>query len=194
MRRRPDRFVLHFAVLFLCVLLAMLALFLYMRAHHGRPIEGGTLNFTRAFRINLFLINLSLLVVLESLLIFIFVRFTVPAVVISSVAILALVATRPQWFDRGVITRLFVPLVRSPYAALGLSDAVLLFLLNALLLAFMISMMQHHHRLDVREEAAAALLVKAPEAELPTPNPGPEQGPAAEPPCDDLANEADREA
>ncbi len=168
MSHRADRFVIHFAILFLCVLLAMFALFHFMRVNDGRRIqetwlsflfpgpgnEGGTLDFGEAFRVNLFLINLSLILILESVLIFIFVRYTVPALVISSGVIVGLVAAGQRLFEREIVTRLFARLVRNEYAALGLREAVLLFLLNALLLAFMIAMMHHYRQLGLREQAA----------------------------------------
>jgi len=151
MTRRSERFVLHFAILFLTVLLAMFALFYVMRANDGRPIEGGTLNFSEAFKVNLFIIDLALLLVIESLLVFLFVRYTTPALVISSAALIALAAFRRRVFDHETATRLFAPFVRNSYARLGLRDAVLLLVLNAVLLAFLIAIMHTYHRLDLSE-------------------------------------------
>jgi len=146
MTRRSERFVLHFAILFLTVLLAMFALFYVMRANDGRPIEGGTLNFSEAFKVNLFIIDLALLLVIESLLVFLFVRYTTPALVISSAALIALAAFRRRVFDHETATRLFAPFVRNSYAR-----PVLLLVLNAVLLAFLIAIMHTYHRLDLSE-------------------------------------------
>jgi hypothetical protein len=165
MTKRADRFAIHFAILFLCVLLAMFALFHFMRANDGRAIEKsafrftgqqGVLNFTEAFQVNLFLIDLSLLLIVESVLIFIFVRYTVPALAISSGVIVALVFAGRGLFERGTIQHLFVRFARTEYAALGLGDIGLLFALNALLLAFLVAMMHHYQQFELDERAAAS--------------------------------------
>jgi hypothetical protein len=164
MTRRADRFAVHFAILFLCVLLTMFGLFHFMRANDGCAIEHsvfkftgeqGQLNFSEAFRVNLFLIDLSLLLILESILIFIFVRYTAPALVISSVLIVGLVAAGRSLLKRGTVVRLFARLVRNDYTALGLHDVVLLFVLNALLLAFLVGMMHHYQQFEGHGHAPA---------------------------------------
>jgi hypothetical protein len=168
MMNRADRFLAHFAILFLCVLLLMFGMFWFMRANDGRAIadtwlkglfpqsaaEGALFNFGEAFRVNLFIIDLSLLLVLESLLILLFVRYTVPALLISCVAMVIAAVFGPELALRDEITRLLAPLVRNNYAALGLRDTAVLLLLNALLLAFMIAMRHHYQALQLHVRAA----------------------------------------
>jgi hypothetical protein len=153
---RADRFLVHFAVLFLCVLLTMFALFHLMRINDGRAIDGGVLNFDEAFRVNLFIIDLSLLVVFESLLIFVFIRYTIPALVTSTVLVAVLSTVGRRLIGRGTVLRLFARLVRNEYAALGLSDIMFLFLLNALLIAFVVAITYHHQLLALRQERETA--------------------------------------
>ena len=189
MSSRSNRFVIHFAILFLVVLLLMFALFHFMRHYDGRLIEdtwlkvlfagpdeeGATFNFAEAFRVNLFLVDLSLILIIESLLIYLFLRYTVPAVIVSSAATVALVSAGRHLFDRKIFKLISAWLVRNEYAALGHQDVVLLFTLNALLLAFMVAMMHHYHRIELHQEAARSRA--APE---PTPAPSSPQGPAKE--------------
>lgn len=154
-----DRFLLQFAVLFLCVLLMMFGLFHLMRAYDGHPIQGGVLNFDEMFRVNLFVIDLALLIVFECLLILVFIRYTVPALVISTVLVTVLSTVGRRLVGRDVMLPLFALLVRNEYARLDLTDILFLFLLNALLMAFMVAIMYHHQALALRrrqEEAEAA--------------------------------------
>jgi hypothetical protein len=190
MTKRADRFAIHFAILFLCVLLAMFGLFHFMRANDGRAIEQsvfrftnqkGVLNFTEAFHVNLFLIDLSLLLTVESLLLFIFVRYTVPALVISSGLIVGLVAAGHGLVERRTALRLFGRLARNEYAALGIGDVVLLFALNALLLAFLVAMMYHYQQLEL-DERAVADRAEAGDAAKRAPPEAPREHPAEAPP------------
>jgi hypothetical protein len=170
--QRADRFLVHFAVLFLCVLLTMFALFHLMRANNGRAIGGGVLNFDEAFRVNLFIIDLSLLVVFESLLIFVFIRYTIPALVTSTVLVAVLSTVGRQLIGRDALLVLFARLVRNEYAALGLSDVVFLFLLNALLMAFVVAIMHHHQLIALHQEREAAEPTRwSPRADAPPPAP-----------------------
>jgi hypothetical protein len=153
--RRADRFVVHFAILFLTVLLAMFGLYHLMDRYQGAAGEGGTvLNLSEAFRVNLFLIDLSILLVIESVLILVFVRYTAPALIVSSAVVLVLAAIGPHVFGYQSITILLAPFARNEYAALGLRHVVLLFALNALLLAFLVAMMHHYQQLDQHRDAA----------------------------------------
>jgi hypothetical protein len=163
MTSRSDRFIIRFATLFLCVLLAMFALFHFMRANDGRAIEQsafrftneqGVLNFSEAFRVNLLLIDLALILILECVVIFIFVRYTAPALLISSALVIVLVVAGRGLLEREAVQRLFIHFVRNEYAALRLRDIVLLFVLNGLLLAFLVGMMHHYQQLELHEQAA----------------------------------------
>jgi hypothetical protein len=168
--RRADRFVIHFAILFLTVLLAMFGLYYLLDYYQGTPVEGGgALNFTDAFRVNLFLIDLSLLLVIESVLILLFVRYTAPALIASSAVVLVFAAVGGRSILGGAsITVLLAPLARNGYAALGLRHVVLLLALNALLLAFLVAMMHHYQQLDQDRETAARELRTETAAEAPT--------------------------
>ena len=145
---RADKFLLQFAALFLCVLLMMFALFHLMRAYDGHPIRGGVLNFDEMFRVNLFIIDLSLLIVFECLLILVFIRYTVPALVISTLVVTVLSTVGRRLIGRDTMLVVFARLVRNEYARLDLTDTTFLFLLNALLMAFMVAIMYHHQALD----------------------------------------------
>jgi len=155
MSHRTEKFVLQFTTLFLVVLLAMFALFLYMRHYDGSPFKDGVLNFSEAFRVNLFLINLSLLLIVESLLIFIFVRYTVVALALSSGLVVGLMAAGQRVLDRETMRLWFSRLAHNEYASLGLRDVVMLFLLNALLLAFLVAMMHHYQDYEARRAIEA---------------------------------------
>ena len=154
MAKRAERFVLHFTMLFLVVLLAMCALFLFMRANHGKAIPGGVLDFGEAFRVNLFMIDLSLLLILESLLILIFVRHTAPALIASSCVVIVLAVAGGSLIGHETTALRFARLVSNEYAALGLRDVLMLFLLNGLLIAFMVAMMHHYQEAEIRQAAA----------------------------------------
>ena len=185
MMSRADRFVLHFTTLFLCVLLLMFGMFWFMRLNDGRAIadtwlkglfpqsaaQGAVFNFGEAFRVNLFIIDLSLLLVFESILILVFVRYTVPALLVSSGAIVAVAALGPQLALRDQITELLAPFVRNNYAALGLRDIAVLLFLNALLLAFMIAMRHHYQALQLHIHAATSPAAANPSPPSPAPQP-----------------------
>jgi hypothetical protein len=181
MTSRADTFALQFAILFLSILLAMFLLFHLMRAYDGTRVADTWLrvlfagsddadsrsgaadsgseavfNFTEAFHVNLFLINLSLLLVVESLLIFLFIRFTVPAMLISCAGVLGVMG-----FGRGLLTNerlnnLVLLLAHNQYAYLSRRDGAHLFALNALLIAFLVALMHHYRLLEVQERLAKA--------------------------------------
>jgi len=197
MMSRADRFLLHFITLFLCVLLLMFAMFWLMRLNDGRAIadtwfkglfpqsaaEGAVFNFGEAFRVNLFILDLSLLLVFESILILIFVRYTVPALLISSAAIVTVAALGRRLALRDEITGLMAPFVRNNYAALGLRDTAVLLLLNALLLAFMIAMRHHYQALQLHVQTATTPAGANPSPATPAAEPDkgePEERPPSE--------------
>jgi len=153
---RADRFLLQFAVLFLCVLLMMFALFHLMRAYDGHPMRDGVGSSDEMFHVNLFIIDLSLLIVFECLLILVFIRYTVPALVISTLAVVVLSTVGRQLIDRDTMLVVFARLVRNEYARLDLTDVTFLFLLNALLMAFMVAIMYHHQALALRQQKEKA--------------------------------------
>jgi len=207
---RADRFALQFAILFLCVLLSMFALYHLLSAYDGFRYAGTwltfllgepqqpdmALNFTEAFRVNLFLIDLSLLLVVESVLIFLFVRYTVQALLISCVGILGITG-----FGRGLLSHkgvsfVVLMLARNQHTRLEARDAVLLVALNALLISFLIAMMHHYRLLELEERLAKATGKPSPKPGSPSPapatdnpspdatTPAPDKAPAAREPDD----------
>ncbi|MBN1918566.1 MAG: hypothetical protein JW889_11715 [Verrucomicrobia bacterium] len=183
MTDRTDRFALQFAILFLSVLLAMFLLFHVMRAYDGVQISStwlrlffpgpsddtGVFDFSEAFHVNLFLIDLSLLLVVESLLAFVFVRHTVGALLVSCVGVLGVTGFGRGLMKHESVDNIVLLLTYNSYAQLTRHDGVLLVALNALLLAFLIAMMHHYRLIEFQEHLAKIPSNVSPEAGGSTP-------------------------
>ena len=130
---RPDNFIYHFSILFLMILLSMGLMFIWMI--NSEPKQ----NFPELFRVNLFIIDLCLLILVETFLIYVFFRFTVISVTISMALLILFVIVGGNILNRQKLIQIFSPFVDNKYAALGLSDAIILFILNSLILSFLIT-------------------------------------------------------
>lgn len=157
----PDtssNFIYGFFILFLCVLLSMFLMFTLM-VHYDRalPVEGASStvdgdaeeapdakggsphDLTALYRANLFAIDLCLIVLAEAALIILFVKFTIPAALLATVA-MAFMAADSTHTLRGRLTPSFVSrFVTNGYATLTHTDLVLLVILSGLIMAFLVS-------------------------------------------------------
>lgn len=152
-----NHFLFRFFILFLCILLLMFVMFAVM-AHYSedRQKEGAapsdsetglgmayrpTRDLTGLYRANLFVINLCLLILGETLLIVVFVKYAVPATLIATLLVV-FVGVQPSGTLRSeVVPSLVSRFVTNRYATLSHSDLVLLVILNSLIMAFLMSVL-----------------------------------------------------
>jgi hypothetical protein len=156
----PNRFIYSFFILFMSVLLLLFILFMVM-VHYDRggrtagnpstaygearevsDLEGETFrDFTKLYRANLFMIDLCLIVLAEAALILLFVRFTIPAVLVATVALLIVTANSAQPLRDKLIPRLLSSFVTNKYATLTYTDLILLIMLSGVIMAFLMSVL-----------------------------------------------------
>lgn len=152
-----NHFLCRFFILFLCILLLMFVMFAVM-GRTGGDREQGSLapaatekgrekadeavrDLTGLYRANLFVINLCLLILGETLLIVVFVKYAVPATLIATLLVV-FVAVQPSGKVRSeVVPSLLSRFVTNRYATLSHSDLVLLVILNSLIMAFLMSVL-----------------------------------------------------
>ncbi len=130
---RTDNFIYHFSILFLIILLSMGLMFIWMTNSESKQ------NFSELFRVNLFIIDLCLLILVETFLIYVFFRFTIISVTISMGLLIVFMIVGKKILTRHKLIEIFSPFVDNKYATLGLSDAIILFILNSLILSFLIT-------------------------------------------------------
>ncbi len=159
----PDKssnFIYTFFILFLCVLLCMFLMFTIL-VHYDRQGKAGETSspasakerqvtaageavirdFTPLYRANLFAIDLCLIVLAEVTLIVLFVRFTIPAALVATAAMVLIMADAAQELRGEVIPRFLSRFVANKYATLSHTDLVLLIILSGLIMAFVVSVL-----------------------------------------------------
>jgi hypothetical protein len=99
------------------------------------------LDLTALYRANLFAIDLCLIVLAEALLIILFVKYTLPAAVIGTIAIVFLMTGANQSSRSHFISNLLSGFVTNRYATLSHTDMVLLTILSGLIMAFLVSVL-----------------------------------------------------
>lgn len=152
-----NRFLYGFFILFLCILLLMLVMVAVMVRYNadteeegvpssasekGREkAEAGSRDLTGLYRANLFVINLCLVVLGETLLMVVFVRYTVPATLIATLIVLFVGFQPSDKLRMEMFPRFMSRFVTNRYATLSHSDLVLLVILNGLIMAFLMSVL-----------------------------------------------------
>ena len=154
------RFLYRFFILFLSILLLMFVMFAVMVHYDSdmekteNPVEasgeegelpeqkgGGLGDLTPLYRANLFAINLCLIVVAETLLIMLFVKYTVPATLVATLTIIFMTFRAGQRLRSDMIPGVLSPLVTNRYATLSHTDLMLLIILSGLIMAFLMSVL-----------------------------------------------------
>ena len=144
MLHKSHKFIYHFLILFLAVLLAMFGM------HYGlvkysdyldRVDPGIALDVSRLFKVNLFVIDLCVLVIAETLMILLFHKYTLPSIGIASVLMIVFVSLKDLSISSELITSVFSPFVVNKYAFLRTSDVIMLIIINTLILTFMITVL-----------------------------------------------------
>jgi hypothetical protein len=97
------------------------------------------IDFDNLFRVNLFIIDLSALLIAESLIILLFYRFTFPSIGISCLAMIVFLSLRAPIEYSRFITRIFSPFIANRYAFLETTDVILLIMINTLMLSFLVT-------------------------------------------------------
>ena len=95
----------------------------------------------RVFKVNLFVIDLCVLVIAETVLIFLFVRFTLPSVGITSFLLIFVLLVKDVPAFRARIDDLLSPFIGNKFAYLDRVDAMVLILINTLILAFLLTVL-----------------------------------------------------
>jgi hypothetical protein len=154
------RFLYLFFVLFLSILLLMFVMFAVMvrydpdvAAKENAPGASGKArqapegrervlqDMTPLYRANLFTINLCLIVLAETLLIVLFVKYTVPATLIATIAVVFMTISSSERLRSNVIPGFLSRLVTNRYATLSHTDLMLLMILSGLIMAFLVSVL-----------------------------------------------------
>ncbi len=144
MLHKSHKFIYHFLILFLAILLAMFGMYYGLAKYQDyldRVNPGTALDVDRLFKVNLFVIDLCVLVIAETLMILLFYKYTLPSIGIASVMMIALVSLKDFSISNELITSVFSPFIENKYAFLGTSDVVMLIILNTLILTFMITVL-----------------------------------------------------
>lgn len=152
-----NRFLCGFFILFLGILLLMFVMLAVIGRTGGDPEQGSLApaaaekereqadetirDLTGLYRANLFIINLCLVVLGETLLIVVFVKYTVPATLIAILMVVFLGIQPSDKLRREVFPSLLSRFVTNRYATLSHSDLVLLVMLNGLIMAFLVSVL-----------------------------------------------------
>ncbi len=160
---RSSKFIYSFFILFLCVLLSMFLMFSLMVHYDGAPpargssstvngdagepsgVEGGTAHdLTALYKANLFAIDLCLIVLAEAALIILFVKFTIPAALLATVAMLLVAADSAHTLRGRLIPSFVARFVTNKYATLTHTDLILLIVLSGLIMALLVSALLTH--------------------------------------------------
>lgn len=167
-----NRFLYGFSILFLCILLLMLVMVAVMVRYNadaekegvsppasekGREeAEAGSQDLTGLYRANLFVINLCLVVLGETLLMVVFMKYTVPATLIATLIVLFVGFQPNDKLRREMFPRLLSRFVTNRHATLSHSDLVLLVILNGLIMAFLMSVLLKEHLPKTESEEPAS--------------------------------------
>ncbi len=163
MPERSSKFIYGFFILFLSILLLMFLMFTIM-VHYNRGVGaeeksstvsgeerdvsevtgGGVHDLTALYRANLFAIDLCLIVLAEAALIVVFVKFTLPAVLVATIGLIFMAADTAQSLRGELIPKFVSPFVANRYATLTHSDLMLLIVLSGLVMAFLVSVLLQH--------------------------------------------------
>jgi hypothetical protein len=144
MAHASHKFIYHFLLIFLIVLLCMFGMhyaLVWLSANTDGTTDKVVFDLDNLFRVNLFVIDLCVLLIVESLLILLFCRFTLPSMGIACVAMVTFLSLRPPIENTQIITRVFSPFIANRYAFLETADAILLFAINTLMLAFLVTVL-----------------------------------------------------
>lgn len=193
MPERSSKFIYTFFILFLCILLSMFLMFTAM-VHYDRDVRvegdsstafgeareasdskgGGLPDLTALYRANLFAIDLCLIVLAEAALIILFVKFTVPAVLIATVTMLLMAANSAQQLRGELIPSFVSPFVSNNYATLTYTDLILLIVLSGLIVAFLVSVLLKQSGMQIDGEPSQET-ASSPSSSSPSSPPPPSQ-------------------
>lgn len=101
--------------------------------------KGGPPDLTALYRANLFAIDLCLIVLAQTLLITLFVKFTIPATLIATVIVVFMGLNASQRLRNETMPGFLSQFVTNRYATLSHTDMVLLIILSSLIMAFLVS-------------------------------------------------------
>jgi len=141
---RSSKFIRHFLILFLTILLAMFGMYhglVKYQDYLDRVNPNVALDVGRLFKVNLFIIDLCALVIVESLMILLFCSYTLPSISTASILIIILLFLKDLPIANKLITRLLSPFAANKYAFLNISDVIVLIMINTLVLTFLITVM-----------------------------------------------------
>jgi len=151
MLHKSHNFIYHFLIFFLAVLLTMFGMYyglIQYTNYVDRANPAVFINVDRLFKVNLFIIDLCVLVIVESLLILLFYTYPLPSIGVSTAVAVILLWLREFTISSRLITRVFTPFINNRYAFLDTSDVVVLIILNTLLLCFMITVLMREGELE----------------------------------------------
>jgi hypothetical protein len=189
-----KHFIYSFLILFLCILFVMFAMFAVVR-HFDPDLRSGKglstaadkeretsaakkdtfRDLTALYRANLFAIDLCLIVLVETTLIILFVKFTVPAALVATLVMIYVTLSMSDEWRSESLQRFFSRFVTNGHATLSHTDMMLLIVLSGTIMSFLMSaLLKQSGITTVREEApqsASPLSPPPPDASGPPPPP-----------------------
>lgn len=139
-----HNFIYEFLLIFLITLLLMFGMH-YVLVHYAvsKEIEGtwAFFDWNNLFKVNLFVIALCILLVIETLLIVAFYRYTLPSIGISCVSLIIFLSLKSPLENSRIITKIFSPLVSNKYAFLDITDLVLILIINTVMISFLVTVL-----------------------------------------------------
>jgi hypothetical protein len=144
MPRATHKFIYEFLMIFLIVLLCMFGMHYWLVMYSGsaeRDASKMMIDTDNLFKVNLFVIDLCVLMITESLLILLFYRFTLPSIGIACIAMVTVLSLRTPIENTRIITRVFSPFLSNKHAFLETSDFILLLMINTVMLAFLVTVL-----------------------------------------------------
>lgn len=144
MPRKYHNFIYEFLLIFLITLLLMFGMH-YILVHYAisKEIEGtwAFFDWSNLFKVNLFVINLCILLITETLLILAFYKYTLPSIGISCVTMIFFLSLKSPLENSRIIARIFSPLASNKYAFLDLTDLILILIINTVMISFLVTVL-----------------------------------------------------
>jgi len=174
MLENSRHFIYSFLILFLCVLFLMFGMFAVV-THFDPDVHGGKgfstasekqressaaakdtfRDLTALYRANLFAIDLCLIVLVETSLIILFVKFTVPAAVVATLLMVFMTLNVSEEWRSESLQRFFSRFVTNRYATLSHTEMLLLTILSGTIMAFLMSVLLKQPPVTTRPEESS---------------------------------------
>ncbi len=144
MLHKSHNFIYHFLILFLAVLLVMFGMYYALLEYSDyvkRESPRVSVDVGHLFKVNLFIIDLCLLMIIETLLILLFYKYTLSSMSVASVLLILFLMASNKWETRRAIVGALTPFISNKTASLDMADALILIIVNTLLLSLLVTVL-----------------------------------------------------